>query len=211
LNREDSQALLVATFNRGKVREIQQYFQRLPFRLLDLASLPGIQPSPEDGSSFEENACQKALYYSAQTEGLVLADDSGLAVDALNGEPGIHSGRYLRDSATDEERCRAILWRLRDVPKDRRSARFVCCVALAQHGGILQACHGIVEGRIGLELQGTNGFGYDPIFILPSLGKTLAELSPGEKLQISHRGQALQTMERYLRQALRDRPGESLR
>lgn len=200
----------MATFNRGKVREIQQYFHRLPFRLLDLASLPGIQPSHEDGSSFEENACQKALYYSAQTEGMVLADDSGLVVDALNGEPGIHSARYLRESATDEERCGAILWRLRDVPRDQRSARFVCCVVLAHRGGILQVCHGVVEGRIGRELQGTNGFGYDPIFVLPSLGKTLAELSPGEKIQISHRGQALQAMKRYLRQAPRDRP-ESLR
>ncbi len=194
-----SEPLLIATFNRGKLREFHDYLAGLPFEVTGLQSLPGISPSAEDGDTFELNARQKAGYYSRFFPGLTLADDSGLVVDALGGEPGVHSARYVSPSASDEERCREILTRLQNVAKPDRAARFVCCLALARKGGVIRIFEGTVEGEIAREPRGNNGFGYDPIFLVPRLGRTMAELSAAEKLKVSHRGEALRKMSEYLR------------
>ncbi len=198
MNPPELPTLLVATLNLGKVREIREFLKQAPFRLVDLSGLQGVVASPEDGESFEANARQKACFYSAHTDWLVLADDSGLVVDALNGQPGVHSARYLSESASDEQRCRAILSSLKDVCAEKRSARFVCSLVLAHRSTVLHVCTGVVEGNIALEMTGRNGFGYDPIFIVSEKGRTMAELTPNEKLEVSHRGRALVQMRKYL-------------
>ncbi len=190
--------LLVASLNPGKIREFHDFLGDLPVEVLGLRSFPGHTECVEDGKTFEENARKKAAHYSRLTHVLTLADDSGLVVDALNGEPGIYSARYLGEKATDRERYLSILDRLKSVPEAGRTARFECCIALARQGEVLQTFNGVVEGRIGWEARGENGFGYDPIFLVPEMGKTMAELNPAEKLQISHRGRALRLASRYL-------------
>ncbi|MSO21857.1 MAG: RdgB/HAM1 family non-canonical purine NTP pyrophosphatase [Acidobacteria bacterium] len=195
----DPETLLVATFNPGKLREFQGYLAGLPFEVTGLQSLPEVPPSPEDGDTFEHNARQKASYYSRLFSGLTLADDSGLVVDALGGEPGVYSARFVSPSATDAERCCAILTRLQGAANPDRTARFVCCLALARQGKVVQTFEGTVEGEIARELRGDNGFGYDPIFLFPELNRTMAELSAAEKLKVSHRGQALRKMSEYWR------------
>lgn len=195
----DPETLLVATFNPGKLREFQDYLAGLPFDVSGLQRLPDISPSPEDGDTFEQNARQKARYYSRRFSGLTLADDSGLVVDALGGEPGVYSARFVSPSATDAERCRAILTRLQDAANPERTVRFVCCLALARQGRVVQTFEGTVEGEIAREPRGDSGFGYDPIFLFPKLNRTMAELSAAEKLRVSHRGEALRKMNEYLR------------
>ena len=199
----DFESLLVATFNPGKLREFHDYLAGLPLDVIGLQSLPDVSPSPEDGNTFEQNAQQKARYYSRFSPGLTLADDSGLVVDALGGEPGIYSARYLSPSATDEQRCCEILARLQNVPDLGRTARFVCSLALARQGKVIQTFEGTVEGEIAREQRGENGFGYDPIFLFPKLNRTMAELSAADKLAVSHRGQALRKMGEYLRSGVR--------
>ncbi len=191
--------LLVATLNPGKIREFRDFLRDLPLEVLSLDSLPSIESCREDGDTFEKNACKKAAYYSRHSQAYTIADDSGLVVDALGGEPGVHSARYLGNGATDEQRYLSILERLQPVPDSRRSARFVCCIALARSGEILQTFDGIVEGKIAHDARGTNGFGYDPIFFVPDFGGTMAELHAAEKLRISHRGRALRLLAEYLR------------
>ena len=199
----DFEPLLVATFNPGKLREFHDYLAGLPLDVIGLQSLPDLSPSPEDGNTFEQNAQQKARYYSRFFPGLTLADDSGLVVDALGGEPGIYSARYVSPSATDEQRCCEILARLQNVPDLGRTARFVCSLALARQGKVIQTFEGTVEGEIAREQRGENGFGYDPIFLFPKLNRTMAELSAADKLAVSHRGQALRKMGEYLRSGVR--------
>ena len=199
----DFESLLVATFNPGKLREFHGYLAGLPLDVIGLQSLPDVSPSPEDGNTFEQNAQQKARYYSRFFPGLTLADDSGLVVDALGGEPGIYSARYVSLSATDEQRCCEILARLQNVPDLGRTARFVCSLALARQGKVIQTFEGTVEGEIAREQRGENGFGYDPIFLFPKLNRTMAELSAADKLAVSHRGQALRKMSEYLRSGVR--------
>ena len=188
------QTILIATFNPGKVIEIKEFLSSLPIRTIDLNALRGLKPCLEPGSTFEENARHKARYYSRFSPALTLADDSGLVVDALNGNPGIHSARFISESATDEERCREVLFQMRAVSEERRSARFVCCMALARQGKLLDIFEGTVEGLIGYEPRGTNGFGYDPIFLISEVGKTMAELQPVEKLEVNQRGRALRKL-----------------
>jgi XTP/dITP diphosphohydrolase len=188
------QTILVATFNVGKVSEIKEFLSSLAIRTIDLHTLPGLTPCLEKGSTFEENARHKARYYSQFSPALTLADDSGLVVDALSGKPGIHSARFISEKATDEERNREVLFQMRTVSEERRSARFVCCMALARQGKLLDIFDGTVEGLIGYEPRGENGFGYDPIFFVPQIGKTMAELESLEKLRVSHRGQALRKL-----------------
>lgn len=188
------QTILVATFNLGKASEIKQFLSSLLIRTIDLHMLSDLAPCLERGSTFEENARQKACYYSQFSPVLTLADDSGLVVDALNGKPGIHSARFLSEPATDEERNREVLFQMHAVSEERRSARFVCCMALARQGKHLDTFEETVEGLIGHKPQGKNGFGYDPIFFIPEVGKTMAELEPIEKLRLSHRGRALRRL-----------------
>jgi XTP/dITP diphosphohydrolase len=190
--------ILIASFNRGKVREIQESLSSALIDCLSLDAIPQMAPCVESGSTFEENARQKAIYYSRSSPWLTLADDSGLVVDALDGAPGVRSARFLSDSASDEERCREVLRRLTGVPASRCSARFICIMALALKGEVKAVLEGKVEGSIADTPAGRNGFGYDPIFLIPGLEKTMAELTSTEKLAISHRGQALRKLKEVL-------------
>ena len=191
--------LIAATSNSGKIREIQTCLADLGYQVLGLDDLPQARPSPEDGDTFEENARQKAIFYSQFSKHLTLADDSGLEVEALGREPGVRSARFLGETATDEQRYRRILALMESVPEPQRQARFVCCLALAHQGKVIEVFEGSVEGVISREPQGKEGFGYDPIFLLPQFCKTMAELSLEEKNLLSHRGQALRKLALYLR------------
>ena len=188
----------MATFNPGKLKEMKSSLATAPVELVSLEAIPGVTPAPEEGTTFEANARQKAVHYSRYTELPTLADDSGLLVDALGGRPGVYSARYLSEQASDAERCRRILEELDPVEDDRRTARFECWIALAQQGEVLEVFRGTLRGVIGRDLRGDNGFGYDPIFQVPERGCSLAELSPGEKLRISHRGRALRKLQQAL-------------
>ena len=190
--------LLVATFNRGKLEEMKLSLATAPVELVSLEAVRGVTTAPEEGNTFESNARQKAVHYSRFTELPTIADDSGLLVDALGGRPGVYSARYLSEQASDEERCRKILEELGPVEDARRTARFECWIALARRGVVREVFRGTLRGVIGRDLRGDNGFGYDPIFQVPERGCSLAELSPGEKLRISHRGQALLRLQQAL-------------
>jgi XTP/dITP diphosphohydrolase len=185
--------LIVATENEGKRREIALALA-LAGTEMDVRGFDAMEdqtPVPETGATFEENARIKARAWSSRTDALVLADDSGLEVDALNGDPGVRSARYGGPELNDEGRMNLVLERLTGVPEDERTARFRCVLALAQDGKILETFEGVVDGKITTEPRGTNGFGYDPIFFHPPSGCTTAELTTEEKQRISHRGQAL--------------------
>ncbi len=189
---DDRIPLLLATRNPGKVREFEALIDRRVFRMLEPEVIEGLGHPVEDGRTFADNARKKALFYSRLVDCLVLADDSGLVVDALGGEPGVRSARLGGPHATDEDRIRLILRRMEHVPWERRTARFVCVLAVARRGRILEAFEGTVEGRIALEAAGAEGFGYDPIFYHPPMDRTFAEMLPVEKHRVSHRGQALE-------------------
>ncbi len=182
--------LLVATNNRGKLREYARLLGELPFELVTLSDV-GIEAEVEEtGSTMEENAVSKAVAYSKMSGLVALADDSGLEVDALNGEPGVRSRRYAGDNASDEERNRYLLSKLSGVTPGERGARFRCVIALATPDGNVWTCEGTCDGVIALEARGQGGFGYDPVFLVPGLGKHMAELTLDEKNEVSHRARA---------------------
>ena len=184
-----------ATSNPGKLREFRMAAEHLGFRdieILPLEDLKSIAPPEEEGETFEENAIDKALYYSVFCEEPVFADDSGLQVDALGGQPGVYSARYAGPSATDRENNRLLLQRLKD--KTDRTARFVCVIALAQRGKLIATFRGAVEGKIIDEERGPQGFGYDPLFYYEPFGCTFGEAEADRKMQVSHRGEALLAM-----------------
>ena len=184
--------LLVATNNAGKLREYVRLLDGLPFELSTLADEGIVEEVEETGLTLEENALQKASRYAALSGLITLADDSGLEVDALGGEPGPLSRRYAGNNATDGERNDFLLSKLRDVPWERRGARFRCVIAIATPGGRVQTCEGVCEGVIAFDSRGWGGFGYDPVFCLPRLNKRVAELTLEEKNRISHRARAAQ-------------------
>ena len=192
--------LVVATRNRHKTYEIQQILGP-GFKVGDLAAHPDVSEISESGTSFEENATLKALAASRKLPALVIADDSGLEVDALGGEPGIYSARYAGANATDRDKIDKLLRELARVraKTDGRRARFRCVVALARNGNLLGTFEGIVEGRIADEVRGHSGFGYDPIFIPEGLEQTFGELPNEVKNTISHRAQAIHTLVDRLR------------
>jgi XTP/dITP diphosphohydrolase len=191
--------LLLATNNEGKVREYKSMLRDLPFELVSLAEL-GIKTEVDEiGGSLEENARLKAIAFARESQLLTLADDSGLEVDALGGEPGRLSARYAGEGASDRDRVNYLLSRLKDVPEAKRSAHFRCVIAIAQPDGKVELCQGECEGVITLEPRGNFGFGYDPIFYLPGLGKTMAELTLEEKNRVSHRGRAAREASKLLR------------
>jgi XTP/dITP diphosphohydrolase len=191
--------LLLATNNKGKVREYKSMLKDLPFELVSQAEL-GIKTEVDEvGKSLEENARLKAITLARESRLLVLADDSGLEVDALGGEPGRLSARYAGEGASDKDRVNYLLSRLKDVPEEKRSACFRCVIAIAQPDGKVELCSGECLGFITLEPRGEEGFGYDPIFYLPGLGKTMAELSLEEKNRVSHRGRAAREAIKLLR------------
>jgi XTP/dITP diphosphohydrolase len=156
--------------------------------------------SRETADSFAGNAAIKALAAANHTGELAIADDSGLVVDALGGAPGVYSSRFAGEGATDEERNAKVLDLMKDVPDDKRTARFVAVAAVAEPGRLIGTAEGAIEGTITREPRGTNGFGYDPIFYIPELGRTMAELSPEEKNEISHRGKAFRAAKAILAQ-----------
>ncbi|HWR39006.1 MAG TPA: XTP/dITP diphosphatase [Patescibacteria group bacterium] len=183
--------LVVATRNPGKVKEIEHKLAALPVRVLSLADCGHSGEAPETETTFAANAEQKARYYLAVTGRACLADDSGLEVDALRGAPGVYSARYAGENASDADNNRKLLAALADVPAAKRTARFRCSLALITPDGKTFRADGAVEGLILDKTRGTGGFGYDPLFFLPELDKTMAELSADEKNRISHRGRAL--------------------
>lgn len=186
--------LLVATQNQHKVEEYREMLHGLgDITWLSLWDVDlGNMQVAETGATFESNARLKADAYCKASGLITLADDSGLVVDALNGEPGVYSARYgAPEAVTDQDRYRLLLHKLRGVSHSRRAARFECVVAIAVPNGNIQVAYGTVEGRIADAPCGQNGFGYDPVFILED-GRTMAQLSSQEKNQISHRGRALQ-------------------
>jgi XTP/dITP diphosphohydrolase len=191
--------LLVATTNAGKVREIGRTLAGLPFEVVSLAEVLPKASYRERGRTFLDNARGKGLRYARLSGLLTLAEDSGLEVDALGGAPGVHSARFARPEPTDERNLRKVLRLLRDVPRPKRRARFVCAMVLAGPDGILAEVLGEVRGVIAETPKGSNGFGYDPIFHYPRLAKRFAELSPEAKNDISHRGRALAKMAKVLK------------
>ncbi|MBV9688359.1 MAG: RdgB/HAM1 family non-canonical purine NTP pyrophosphatase [Ktedonobacteraceae bacterium] len=194
--------LLLATTNAHKIREYSALFADLPFTLLSLSTLQLDLDVEETGTTFEENATLKALAYTHASGMLSLADDSGLEVDALGGAPGIYSARFAGADTSYEERFRIILEQLRGLPLAQRSARFRCVITLADPSGYHKSAEGVLEGVIADAPRGVYGFGYDPIFLVPELGKTTAELTPEHKNRISHRGRAA----RLARELLQDWP-----
>jgi XTP/dITP diphosphohydrolase len=169
----------------------------LPYNVISLIGFPEIRIK-ENGLSFVQNSVIKAKTTALGTGFLALGDDSGLEVAALDGEPGIYTARYAGSGATDEQNIKKLLYRLRDVPAGFRQARFVCSLCLAFPDGSVVVEQGYLEGEIAFELRGAHGFGYDPIFYLPSYGKTLAEISEEQKNRISHRAAAFEKIKKYL-------------
>lgn len=184
--------LIFATGNEGKMKEIRMILGDLDYEILSMKEAGITADIVEDGKSFEENAIIKATAISKLANCLVLADDSGLEVDYMDKMPGIFSARWLGEDTSYAVKNQKIIENLSGVPNDKRTARFVCAIAAAFPDGRVVTKRGTIEGIIGYEERGENGFGYDPIFFLPEYGKTTAELSPEEKNKISHRGKALQ-------------------
>lgn len=192
--------LLVATTNPGKLREIAGILEGLPVELVSLDALPPIDEPEETGATFAENARLKALYYHRATRLPSIADDSGLAIEALGGAPGVHSARW---EGTDYAVKFRKIYELLDAKGARGSpARFVCHVALADEDRIVFEAEGVIEGRIADEPRGDKGFGYDPIFYYPPLGRTTAELERDVKATVSHRGKAFGKLREYLKRQL---------
>lgn len=183
--------IVLATRNRKKVEEIQRVVAGLPVTLLTLEAYPDCPEVEEDGETFAANAGKKAVAVARHAGEWALADDSGLVVDALGGEPGVWSARYAGVGASDRENLDKLLKQLGDTPEGERSARFVCVLALANADGQVRLYQGTVEGHIGREPRGDNGFGYDPVFVPQGEERTFAQMSGKEKDAMSHRGRAL--------------------
>jgi len=194
--------LLLATSNPGKIREYRFLLDGLGYQITTLTEEGIAKIVTESGNNYEQNARLKAITYAKLSQLIALADDSGLEVDALNGEPGIQSARFAGETATDAEKVSLLLARLNDVPWEQRTARFKCVIAIATPGGHSELCYGECQGMIAIEAKGKNGFGYDPIFLLPETGKTMAELPLEIKNQISHRARASQQARQVLQRHL---------
>jgi XTP/dITP diphosphohydrolase len=190
--------LLVATTNPNKVREIRQMLAGAPVEIVTLAEWPHVTAPDEAGRTFEENARAKALYYAAATGELTVAEDSGLAIDALDGAPGVESARFGGAELTYPEKFALIDAALRAKGDRESRARFVCALALGRGGRVLFEARGTVEGRISPEPRGQGGFGYDPIFFYPPYGQTLAEAGDA-KAAVSHRGEAFRALRTFLK------------
>jgi XTP/dITP diphosphohydrolase len=193
--------LLVATTNPGKFAEVKDFLRQLPLEVLSLSDLATWPKIIEDGATFEENALKKARSLAEYSGYLTLADDSGLEVDALNGAPGIYSARYCGEEGNDKKNNVKLMHELREIPEEKRTGRFVCALALCapkSHGMKEWTVRDSCEGRISFELKGENGFGYDPLFFYPSLGKTFGEIDRAIKATVSHRGKALKKLAEML-------------
>jgi XTP/dITP diphosphohydrolase len=190
--------LLLASQNPGKLAEMRKLVAGLPFRILGPREV-GIDDAPEEtGTTFPENAALKARHYATRSGLLTAADDSGIAVDALGGEPGLYSSRFGGEGVSDDDRNRLLLEKLAGLPPERRGARFTSSLALARGSDIVFQATESVDGRIAEAPRGANGFGYDPIFFYPPFGKTFGEVAPAEKNRVSHRGKAFARLKEYL-------------
>jgi XTP/dITP diphosphohydrolase len=197
--------LLIATTNRDKLREIQSILTGMQVELLTLADLPAGDEPDEAGPTFAENARLKALHYAnvaarviQDPELLTVAEDSGLVIDALDGDPGVRSARFLRPDASYADRFAEIYRRLSSRPPRPHTARFICALAAVRGGEVVFETTGVVEGEICREPRGTRGFGYDPIFLYPPYGQTLAEVNDIDKLRVAHRGHAFRHLRNWL-------------
>lgn len=190
--------ILLATHNQGKIKEYKALLAGLPHKLATLSEAGITLKVPENGFTFEENATAKAMAYAALSQKLVLAEDSGLEVEALGSEPGVFSARYAGENATDADRIRYLLNKMKDIPWEKRAARFRCVIALAWPDSRLEIFSGECQGIITLEPHGSLGFGYDPVFYLPEIGKTMSEIPLEIKNQISHRARAAQKARQFL-------------
>ena len=199
--------IVLATNNPGKAAEIAAAMKEVGIEVLGIHSLGDLDPVEETGATFEENARIKAEAYSLRTSLPVLADDSGLEVDALGGTPGVESARYGGPGVDDAGRNRLLLEKLRGVPTKRRTARFRCVLAVARSGRTLATFHGVVEGRIAEEPRGENGFGYDPVFFHDGIGTTFGMIPREEKQRLSHRGQAIAKLVEAVRSGVLDLAG----
>lgn len=194
--------IVFATGNVGKMREIREILADMDVEVFSMKEMGIEVPVEENGTTFEENAVIKAKAVAEACGEIVLADDSGLEIDYLNKEPGIYSARYMGEQTPYSVKNAKLIERLEGVPEEERTARFVCAIAAVFPDGEIRTSHGVIEGRIGHEEKGKNGFGYDPIFYVPELGRTTAELSDNEKNRISHRGKALRGMKEELRKKI---------
>ncbi len=194
--------IIFATGNEGKMREIRMILADLGLELLSMKEAGLAADIEENGATFGENALIKARGIAALCQDIVLADDSGLEIDALNKEPGVYSARYMGENTSYHIKNRNLIERLEGVPEEQRTARFVCAIAAVLPDGRVLETKAAMEGRIGYEERGENGFGYDPIFMLPEYGKSTAELTPEEKNKLSHRGKALRFMKEKLKEVL---------
>jgi len=200
---KDRETLVIATGNPNKLKEIQSLLKDFPIQVQskDEAGLQSIEIE-ETGRTFEENAMLKAKGIQAHTGTMVLADDSGIAVDALNGAPGVYSARYAGEEGNDQKNNEKLLSALKEVPYEERGAEFVCAIVLLFPDGKILQAKGVTRGRVAYERKGDGGFGYDPLFELPD-GKTMAELTAKEKNAISHRGKALRKIKELLKEEFR--------
>ncbi len=194
--------ILFATGNEGKMREIRMILEGMDAELLSLKEAGITVDIEENGATFEENAVLKAKTVMELTGDIVLADDSGLEIDYLNGEPGVYSARYMGENTSYRVKNKSLIDRLEGVPEEKRTARFVCVTAAALPDGRILTARGTIEGRIGYEERGEGGFGYDPVFFLPEYGCSTAELSPEKKNELSHRGKALRALRTKLEEIL---------
>ncbi|MCX6568606.1 MAG: RdgB/HAM1 family non-canonical purine NTP pyrophosphatase [Candidatus Aminicenantes bacterium] len=199
--------LLLATRNPGKVREIRRALRGIPLKIIGLEDvLPGLSHR-ERGTTFSAIARAKGLYYSRKWDGLILAEDSGLEIEALDGAPGVRSARFSGPKASGEKNNRKVLRLLRKVPAAERKARFVCVMALAKNGSVVREFRGEVRGEIVLVPRGASGFGYDPLFYYPPLRQTFAELPADVKNAVSHRGRAVLKLRAFLEAEKKAPPG----
>lgn len=191
--------VIFATSNEGKMKEVRAILEDLGMEVLSMKEAGIHVDVVEDGTTFEENAVIKATEIQKVCGEIVLADDSGLEVDYLNKEPGIYSARYMGEDTSYKIKNQNIIDRLDGVEDEKRTARFVCAIAAAFPDGTVEVTRGTIEGRIGYEESGENGFGYDPIFYVPEYGCTTAQLSPEQKNEVSHRGKALRKMKEIMK------------
>ena len=196
--------IIFATGNENKMKEIRMILSDLGMEILSQKEAGIKADVVEDGTTFEENAIIKATEIAKYTDAIVLADDSGLEIDYLNKEPGIYSARYMGEDTSYDIKNQALIDRLEGVEDEKRTARFVCAIAAAFPDGTTEVVRGTMEGRIGYEISGANGFGYDPIFFLPQYGCTSAELSPEKKNELSHRGEGLRKMRAIIEEKMKE-------
>ncbi len=183
--------IVIATSNKGKIKEIRDILSDFPFNVIPISALGPMPEVVEDGKTFLENALKKAKIVSETYNVIALADDSGLEVDALGGAPGVYSARYAGEGATDADNNKKLLDAIKNIDESKRTARFRCCVVVYKPDGSYVWADGVCEGIIAEKPRGSKGFGYDPIFYLPELKRTMAELEPEEKNRLSHRFRAL--------------------